>query len=77
MLFVRAANPPTLVLWIWGKPRSRASGIPSNPQTTVVQSDPIVEDIPADKSGETLADQQKEVELEKTTFATDGKNMPP
>ena len=74
-----AAKRQVLVLGIWDKPISpnQSKGFPMpDPQTIVVQSDPIVEDTPADKSGESLVDKQKEVDVEKTSSATAGRKTP-
>ena len=61
---VDLGNPQTT------KPVDDVSQILSDPQTTVIQSDPVAEDASADKAGETPAGVQKEVAEEKIS-ATD------
>ena len=57
------------------KPVDHSSSVLPDPQTTVIQSDPVVEDAPVDKSDEALTNKQKEVEVEKTSSATISRSM--
>jgi len=57
------------------KPVDHSSSVLPDPQTTVIQSDPVVEDAPVDKSEEALTNKQKEVEVEKTSSATISRSM--
>ena len=57
------------------KPADAVPQVLSDPQTTVIQSDPVVEDAPVDKSEEALTNKQKEVEVEKTSSATISRSM--
>ena len=57
------------------KPVDHSSSVLPDPQTTVIQSDPVVEDAPMDKSEEALTNKQKEVEVEKTSSATISRSM--
>ena len=57
------------------KPVDHSSSVLPDPQATVIQSDPVVEDAPVDKSEEALTNKQKEVEVEKTSSATISRSM--
>ena len=57
------------------KPADAVPQVLPDPQTTVIQSDPVVEDAPVDKSEEALTNKQKEVEVEKTSSATISRSM--
>ena len=57
------------------KPADAVPQVLPDPQTTMIQSDPVAEDAPVDKSEEALTNKQKEVEVEKTSSATISKSM--